>query len=220
VESCSARRELGQEDLKVKKLYKLALLVFGLTSLGLHGSSIRAYQDKQDALDSERLLVYQDLIASFSKMKFKFLSNRTFSLDLRGIDKNAPCLEGLQLDSVGESNKATHLLDREVLRGNSIQLVSEQEELAVLKQRDASAAISDTEPKKDESITTKDPGVLALSEIAFDKSHRFAVAKYVFLCGSHCNSGAILVLEKVESQWVGTTRRPCSFAVNRDNPRP
>ena len=49
--------------------------------------------------------------------------------------------------------------------------------------------------------------------------HHFAVLKYVFLCGSRCNSAAILVLEKVDPQWTTQNRRPCSFAMNRDNPR-
>ena len=71
----------------------------------------------------------------------------------------------------------------------------------------------------DASGMPKDPGVLALSEIVFDESHRFAVLKSVFLCGTHCSAATILVMEKVGSGWTGTTRRPCSFAVNRENPR-
>jgi isochorismate hydrolase len=47
----------------------------------------------------------------------------------------------------------------------------------------------------------------------------FAALKYVFLCGSRCNSAAIRVLEKVDTQWTTQNRRPCSFAMNRDNPQ-
>ena len=63
-----------------------------------------------------------------------------------------------------------------------------------------------------------DPGILALSEITFDQSHHFAVLKYAFPCDSLCNSAAILVLEEVGSVTT-QNRRPCSFAMNRDNPR-
>lgn len=171
-------------------------------------------------LTSEQLQVYGDFVESFSKTNFKFLSNKTFPLDLSSVGENAACLQGLQLEGADESRSTVHSLSPEVLRGHSIHLVGEQEESAILKQRDADAAAHGGNSTKDASGMAKDPGVLALSEIAFDKSHHFAVLKYVFLCGSHCNSGAVLVLEKVGSRWTGTTRRPCSFAVNRDNPRP
>ncbi len=131
---------------------------------------------------------------------------------MSSVGKDSPCLQGIQLDGAAESSKSVHLLNQELLRGQPIHLVSEQEESSLLKQRDAKPETADTNGAKDQ-------GILALSEIAFDKSHRFAVLKYVFLCGSHCNSGAILVLEKVGSQWTGTTRRPCSFVLNNENPR-
>jgi hypothetical protein len=171
-------------------------------------------------LTSEQLQVYGDFIESFSKMNFKFLSSRTFPLDLSTVGKDAPCLQGLELEGVDETRSTAHSLSLEVLRGHPIQLIGDKQESAILKQRDTDAAARGGESTKDASGMTKDPGVLALSEIAFDKSHHFAVLKYVFLCGSHCNSGAVLVLEKVGARWTGTTRRPCSFAVNRDNPRP
>ena len=62
--------------------------------------------------------------------------------------------------------------------------------------------------QRDASGMMADLGVLALSEIAFDETHHFAVMRYAFICGSHCNSGAILVLEKVGSRWTATTRAP------------
>jgi hypothetical protein len=165
------------------------------------------------------LQVYGDFIELFSKMNFKFLSSRTFPLDLTGLRQNAACLQGFRLESAGHSVETSHALGPEVLRGRSIRLVGEKEESAILKQRDADATVHGETSNLDARGMTKDPGILALSEITFDKSHRFAVLKYVFLCGSHCNAGAIIVLEKVGSHWSASTRRACSAEVNRDNPR-
>jgi hypothetical protein len=190
------------------------LLCVGLIGIVSYRSWAGGSRPDATSLTSEQLQVYGDFIASFRNTGFKFLSSRTFPLDLSSVGKGAACLQGLELEEKDES--IVHSLSPEVLHGSSIQLVSQNEEAAILRQRDSDAsARSGAAPG-----VNKDPGVLALSEIAFDKSHHFAVLKYVFLCGSHCNSGAILVLEKVGSQWTGTTRRPCSFAVNRDNPRP
>jgi hypothetical protein len=165
------------------------------------------------------LQVYGDFIDSFSKMNFKSLSSRTFPLELSALGKDATCLKGLQFESAEESSKTLHSLGPELFRGHPIRVVDAQEESAILRQRDIDVAAHGKNSGTGVSEVTTDPGVLALSEIVFDKTHRFAVLKYVFLCGSRCNSGAVLVLEKVGSQWTGKTRRPCSFALNRDNPR-
>jgi hypothetical protein len=203
----------------MKRFYKFLLLCIGLVSLVSCRSWAGTSKPDKAQLTSERLQVYGDFIESFSKTNFKFLSNRTFPLDLSSLGKDAACLQALQLEGMEESSKAVHSLGPEVLREHSIHLISEQEESTILKRRDADVAAHGADSTKRAPGVTKDPGVLALSEIAFDKSHHFAVLKYVFLCGSQCNSGAILVLEKMGSQWASTTRRPCSFAVNRDNPR-
>jgi hypothetical protein len=166
----------------------------------------------------EQSQVYGDFIESLNKTHFKFLSNKTFPLDLSSIGKNVACLRGIQLERPDESRSAIHSLGLEVLRGLPVRLVDAQQELAILKERDASTAEHGLGAAEDASGMIKDPGVLALSDIAFDTNHHFAVLKYVFLCGSHCNSGSILVLEKTSSGWT-ETRRPCTFAVNRTDPR-
>jgi hypothetical protein len=204
----------------MKKIYIFLLLGIGLVSLASYRSLAGTSQPAKAPLTSDQSQVYGDFIESLTKTNFKFLSNRTFPLDLSSVGKDAACLQGLQLEGADKSRSTVHSLSPDVLRGHPIQFIGEQEESAILKQRDADAAAHSADSIKGASDMTKDPGVLALSEIAFDKSDHFAVLKYVFLCGSHCNSGAVLVLEKVGSQWTGTTRRPCSFVVNRDNPRP
>jgi hypothetical protein len=204
--------------LEMNGCWWFALCGIGLASLAACRSSAAPPRQSEGALTSDRLQVYADFIESFSKTNFKFLSNRTFPLDLSGVDKDTACLQGLELEGTEEERKAVHLLGPEVLRGKAIRRVGAQEEGPILEQRDSETTMRGTGPGKDTSAAA-DPGILALSEIVFDKRHHFAVLKYVFLCGSRCNSGAILALEKVGPQWTGTTRRPCSFVLNQDNPR-
>jgi hypothetical protein len=204
---------------KMKGSFKLLLVGLGFAGLMSYRSFAGAPLPDKTLLTPEQLQVYSDFIESVRKTNFKALSNRTFPLDLSGLGKDAACLQGLQLEDTQESSHSIHSLGSEVLRGHSIQIVDEQQEASILKQRDSDVTTHGKDYLNDASGIPRDLGVLALSEIVFDKSHRFAVLKYVFLCGAHCNSGAILVLEKVGSQWTGKTRRACTFEMNRDNPR-
>jgi hypothetical protein len=192
-----------------------AYIVVGLIAVCIALVPLRSIplQLSRGSLTSDQLQVYGDFIESFRKVKVAMLSNRTFPLDVSKLEKDAVCLHGIELERTEASKKASHPVPHDLLKNsNPIRLVDADEEAAVLKQRDHS-------PAKNSSADDGSLGVLALSEIVFDKSHRFAVMKYVILCGTHCNSGAIMVLEKVEGHWVGTTRRPCSFLLNEADPR-
>jgi len=173
----------------------------------------------EESLTSEQSQVYSDLLERFGRLNFAYLANRTFSFDLSSVAKDAPCLHDLQFEEARKSGSVVHLLTSNVLRGRSIPLVGVQEESEILKQRDAKKTTQSTKSKTDGSIAPIDLGILALSEVIFDKTHHYAVLRYVFLCGSRCNSGAVIVLEKVGSQWA-PTRRACSATMNQDQPRP
>jgi len=197
----------------MRRFHVFLVLVSGVAGLASYRPLAGA--SRGAPLTTEQLQVYGDFIESFSKMNFKFVSNRTFPLDLSSVGKDAVCLQGLQLEGTVEPQKAVHSLSPEVLRAYPIHLIGEREESAILTQRDANFAAHGANA----ADMSSDLGVLVLSEIVFDKTHRFAVLKSVFLCGSHCNSAVVHVLEKVGSRWTATTRRPCSFEVNRANPR-
>jgi hypothetical protein len=201
-------------------LRKFLLLGSALLSLAPGRSWAGVPEFNRAPLTAERLQVYADFMNPFlDKAKFKFLANRTFPLDLSSLPKDAFCLHDLQHEGAEESSTSYHLLRPEVLRGRSIQLVDAEQESAILKQRDADVAAHGTASMMDSSGMLKDLGVLALSEIVFDKTHHFAVLKYVFLEGAHVNSSAIVVLEEVNGHWVETTARTCSAAINEENSR-
>lgn len=211
----------------LKHLIRSSLILFTAVAVsGCRSNEIPAPQaapqtaSSNAGLTAEQVGVYANFIDSFMKTKFKSLSRRTFPLDLSGIAKDAACLHGLDLESPTASGNAGHLLGAEAVRGTSIRLLNADEEFAALKERDADSASHSDEPRRDTASLTSDPGILALSEIVFDKTHQFAVLKYVFLCGSRCNSGAILVLEKTGGSWL-PKRLPCngSIVLNSENPR-
>lgn len=196
----------------MKTLYTLAGV--GLLFLVFYGSSAYTItsHSAQGSLTEEQQQIYGDFIESLIKTNFSFISKSTFPLRLSSLGDHPACLEGLKFDTADESSISTHDLDRQVLRrAPQIRFVGKNEQLSILQQRDEAA-------HRGNGHFEKDPGVLALSEIKLDTDHHFAVVKYVFLCGVHCNSGAILVLEKSGSRWIGTTRRPCSFVVNSESP--
>lgn len=199
---------------------KLVLSAVWVIAISVFPSLAAAHSNGSSSLTPEQVQVYADFIDSFSQTGFRVLLNRTFSLSLSVVAKDAACLQGVHLETVGKSGEGGHLLGPEVLRNHSIRIIREQDESAALKQQDTSSATRGTDSGRNGSGTPRDPGILALSEIIFDPTHQFAVIKYVFLCGPHCNSGAILVLEKVGDRW-SAKRRPCngSVFVNVANPR-
>ncbi|MGA8072383.1 MAG: hypothetical protein WB995_02835, partial [Candidatus Acidiferrales bacterium] len=136
-------------------------------------SADRAQSDK-GRLTPEQLQVYGDFIESMRKARFSLLSTRTFPLDLSTLPKNSACLHDIDLQNPEEARNGDHLLGPEVLRNKPIRLVGQSEESAILKQRDADG----TNLRKDSAGMMADLGILALSEIVFDKTHHFAVMKY------------------------------------------
>jgi len=49
-------------------------------------------------------------------------------------------------------------------------------------------------------------GLFSLSEIAFDREHRYAVVSYRYWCGALCGDGAAFVFQKIASEWKNTNR--------------
>jgi hypothetical protein len=202
----------------MRRLCKLLLLVIGLIGVASYQSFAGTPQATSPQLSSEQAQVYSDFLDRFSKLNFKFLSNRTFSFDLSTVGKDAPCLKGLQFERTGEPSATVHLLDANILRSRSVHMIGDDEESEILKHRDVEMALHKADSKTAPSGTATDLGVLTLSEIVFDKSRQFAVLRYILLCGTRCNSGAILVLEKIGSHWT-PVRHACSVTMNQGKPR-
>jgi hypothetical protein len=194
------------------------LIAVALASFVLYAAP--SDQPSKTPLTSEQQQVYADFIDIMSSNKnFNLISNRTYPFDSSILEKNAPCLRNLQLQNPEEAKNAYHSIDPGVLRGKSIRLVGTDEESTILKQRDLYVS---SHPDSAKNVSMQDTylGVAEFSELVFDKTHRFALLKYVLRYGTHFNGGGILVLEKVDSHWIGNTRFACKFLMNSEHPWP
>ena len=94
--------------------------------------------------------------------------------------------------------RITHTFGPEITKGPDLRLVDRQEQIGLLKQRDASPNVQKKKLTPGSQQTGSDLNFLVLSEIAFDKKHQFAVVKYLFRCGERCGGGSTLVMENVK----------------------
>lgn len=161
-------------------------------------------------LTDEQLNVYGGFLDKFVGLHIKNLSSFTMPLDFNGFPKGRPCLSGMELENSPDVLNTSHTFGPEITKGRELNLVDPVEQTELLKQRDMASA---NQPKR-AGQSGDDLNFLILSEIAFDTTHRFAVVKYLRVCGEHCDSGATLVMEKVDGHWTTSSRRPCAMFVN------
>ena len=90
-----------------------------------------------------------------------------------------------------------------------MKLVDADKQAKLVHSNDPSRTIS--KGRSVESAVTQafESALFSMSEIAFDKEHRYAALSYHFWCGGLCGNGASVVLEKVDGEWK-TTDRACA----------
>lgn len=195
-----------------RRYFTLAILSFVLPGF-LCGclSKENASQATSD-LTQEELLVYSGLLDALSTVKFKYLANTTTVFDPSELEPGSICLQGLHLEKPNEPRRSVHLLSPEILKGRNLELVDSRRQASLVEAAD-SAARQGGDSKEQPQAALSEHGFLVLSEIAFDKTHRFAVLKYDFVCGAHCSTSQTYVMEKVGDRWE-VKGRPCTMVVN------
>ncbi len=191
----------------------VAFVVVALSCLSCPPSEGRSTLN-QSAISGEQLQAYSDFLDQLTGTHFKYLSDTTFALDLSGVKLTDPCLKGIELWGFTEARRTVHTFGPGFAQGKPFKLVSTAEQEVILRQKDADLAAKGAARKGGDASGAFDAGVLSLSEVAFDKGGRFAIIEYAFRCGTHCKSGATLVLEKVGGRWSGKARRPCAMFSN------
>jgi hypothetical protein len=161
-------------------------------------------------LTEEQLSVYRGFLDKFSVLHIKNLSKITLPLDFKGFPEGRPCLTGIELEDPSNAQKTAHIFGSEITSGRELSLVDPVEQTNLLKQRDTASA---NQPKQ-AAQNGNDLNFLVFSEVAFDTKHKFAVVKYLLVCGEHCDSGATLMMEKIDGRWTTSSRRPCAMFVN------
>ena len=185
---------LGEADLFGPRI----AMAFGVFISLAVGSSAQSRPDRAALpLDEERLNVYRAYLDVLGPaLHVKHLANRTAPLDFKGFPETRPCLKGIELENLSEE---THGFSPEITKGRALNLVDRREQLKLIP-RGAG-------PKAELNF-------LIFSEIVFDKTHQFAVLRYLLICGDHCDSGATRVMEKVDGHWTVSSRVVCAGFVN------
>jgi hypothetical protein len=161
-------------------------------------------------LTEEQLNVYRGFLDKFSALHIKNLSKITLPLDFNGFPEGRPCLTGIELENSSDALKTAHAFGPEITKGRELNLVDPLEQTKLLKQRNTASA---NEPNQ-AAQSGNDLNFLVFSEVAFDTKHKFAVVKYLLVCGEHCDSGETLVMEKIDGHWTTSSRRPCAMFVD------
>jgi hypothetical protein len=119
------------------------------------------------------------------------VSATTYPLDARShrSGMGCDCLRGIYLET-SRAFDSFHELPTDVLPGKKMTLVDPEKRAAIVRADDGDYA----------------SGLFSLSEIAFDRDHRYAVVSYSFWCGDLCGQGATLVFEKIGGSWRTTNR--------------
>ena len=157
-------------------------------------------------LSADEIAVYKAILRTFSGDKDAGLnvSAKTYPLDPRasttGFDQPG-CLNGIQLDNLSTVSHSYHELPPEVLPSKAVTLVDPKMQARIVHSNDPGNTIRKGKPVKDAVAAAFTTGLFSMSEIAFDKEHRFAAVRYSFWCGSLCGHGSTLMFEKVNGEW-------------------
>jgi hypothetical protein len=162
-------------------------------------------------LGADEVAIYSAVLRQYSGNDDSALnvSLRTYPLDpsspLSGLQA-ADCLKGIQLENLSMASRSFHELSPDILPGKRMKLVDPKKQSRIVHSNDPSNTIRKGEPVKDAVENAFSTALFSMSEIAFDKEHRFAVVSYMFWCGSLCGNGSTLVFEKVKGQWRNANR--------------
>jgi hypothetical protein len=162
-------------------------------------------------LSVDEIAVYKAVLQIYSADKRRNLnvSAKTYPLDpsapTTGFDR-PECLNGVQLDNLLTVSHSYHQLPPEVLPSKAMKIVDPKMQARIVHSNDPSYTTPKGKRLKDAVEAAFTTGLFSMSEIAFDKEHRFAAVRYSFWCGSLCGHGSTLVFEKVNGEWRNTRK--------------
>jgi hypothetical protein len=162
-----------------------------------------------EALDVYRALL--NLLNSQPTTQVKNLASQTSPFDISHVPAGSVCLQGIEFEKLSQSSGTVHSFSAEIAKVMALNLVEPAEQAKILQEKDSA---SPKQKRADDSAKATESGLLVVSEIAFDKTHQFAVLNYVFFGGSRFKYETTRVLEKVGGEWTTPVRRVCTVSVN------
>jgi len=193
----------------MKTFVTLALAVIFIASSTW--GEVRKPSVSKSPMDPDQLAVYRLFLRKYEKGNTARLNlsdlTSTFS------PNDARCMQGIEFDPVGSYRSVIHRFDPRTTFPGNVQLVDPSQQQEAVRQNDPGPT---GHQGKDVSTAVEagfSAGFLRLSEVAFDKNHRYAAMSFSFVCGGLCGHGSTVVFEKKNGKWY-ELKRACSVWVS------
>jgi hypothetical protein len=166
-------------------------------------------------LTNEQVAVYRAFLLSYTNGASGAvnLANRTTPRDLSNSANFEGCLKGIKLEIPSPLQSESHPFNAELVDDNKVRLVDPKAQAAIVKSNDPEGKIFSGTPVEDAVRAAFASGLMTLSNIAFDKAHRYAILTFDFSCGSLCGHFGTVVMQKTRGEWK-RTKRNCGGGVS------
>lgn len=186
----------------------LACLTMSIVSIGQDESKPAL---SSAPLTAEQLAIYRVVLKNYRKddKSPMNLADRTDPLERQEGSSGQGCINSIK----GIAPTVIHRISNASALGPGVVLVDPERLREQIDKNDPQhlimRAIDDhqkvTEKELNDSVKLAfETGLFTLSEIAFDREHRYAVVSYSFVCGGLCGNGKTLVVRRTGQTWKVT----------------
>jgi hypothetical protein len=159
-----------------------AILVIACALISMpSGSGKEKLQKNTAPLSVDEVAIYRAVLQQYVSDKSGGTVNvsvRTFPLDSEspasGLSRGG-CLEDIQVDDLSTRSHSYHELTPDVLPSKNMTLVDPKRQARIVRNNDPDTTIRQGEPVHSAVEKAFSTGLFSLSEIAFDKSHHYAI---------------------------------------------
>jgi len=159
----------------------------------------------QSPMDQDQISIYRIFLRSYNNGSTARLNLSKLTSTFTKTD--AACLQGIELDPTGSYNSAIHMFDSHTTFPGNVHLVDPEEQEKAIQQNDPGQSIRQGKDVNGAVEAGFSVGLLTLSEVAFDRNHRYAAMSFSFVCGGLCGHGSTAVFEKKNGKWQQLKRR-------------
>ena len=176
------------------------VLVAFLCILPLSGVASDKPSKASSPLSSDEVAIYREILNEQITTPLSVASETT-PFDARSA--NGDCLGDIKLENVSAASNSFHELTEEVVSKANARLVDPKKQFKIARANDPDKTMKEGNSVEDAVRGAFVTGLFSMSEIAFDKEHRYAVVSYRFWCGRLCGNGATILFTKANGEWHG-----------------
>jgi hypothetical protein len=157
-------------------------------------------------LSADEIASYQAILSKHTAKHATPLNVANTTVPFVADTSTSGCLKGITLDDLLAASHSFNQLTEEVVSRINAKLVNPKKHSKIARANDPSRTIREGKPVEDAVRDAFVTGLFSMSEIAFDKEHRYAVVSYSFWCGRLCGQGATVVVERINGVWREANR--------------